>query len=227
MLIIFLTVFLGTASLHVSSKYSLYFSKNVEKLVGLEAHIILRNIGRCLKCKTELWCTLTLFYSEIKVDRAMSLPEDINLTWTSVACVSTRSDLFRGMDSLSAQCIIELDVASVTVSSLSSLRRRSCSCLLTVRLPSNDCLSRVLRQAGSWTSRASSGWLPDYLVRIARLTRYINGRMPYASILRIARYPSAARAHYWLIFILNSSGSYAACLEHLILLISIDFNYIC
>ena len=36
LLIIFLTVFLGTASLHVSSKYSLYFSKNVEKLVGLE-----------------------------------------------------------------------------------------------------------------------------------------------------------------------------------------------
>ena len=36
MLIIFLTVFLGTASLHVSSKYSLYFSKNVEKLVELE-----------------------------------------------------------------------------------------------------------------------------------------------------------------------------------------------
>ena len=143
--------------------------------------------------------------------------------WTSVACVSTRSDLFRGMDSLSAQCIIELDVASVTVSS--SLRRLSCSCLLTVRLPSNDCLSRVLRQAGSWTSRASSGWLPDYLVRIARLTRYINGRMPYASILRIARYLSAARALYWLI--INSSGSYAACLEHLILLISIDFNYIC
>ena len=35
LLIIFLTVFLGTASLHVSSKYSLYLSKKVEKLVGL------------------------------------------------------------------------------------------------------------------------------------------------------------------------------------------------
>ena len=37
--------------------------------------------------------------------------------WTSVACVSTRSGLFRGMDSLFTQCIIELNVASVTVSS--------------------------------------------------------------------------------------------------------------
>ena len=35
LLIIFLTVFLGTESLHVSSKYSLNFSKKVEKLVEL------------------------------------------------------------------------------------------------------------------------------------------------------------------------------------------------
>ena len=26
---------------------------------SIKAHIILRNIGRCLKCRTELWCTLS------------------------------------------------------------------------------------------------------------------------------------------------------------------------
>ena len=31
-------------------------------------------------------------------------------------------------------------------------------------------------------------------MRVARLTRYINGPMQYASILCITRYPSAARA---------------------------------
>ena len=82
--------------------------------------------------------------------------------WTSVACVSTRYGLFCGMDSLSAfcmqdtfarahtrpsarattrylvyksaLCIIELDIASVTVSSrviqLSCVRRMSCVYLL-------------------------------------------------------------------------------------------------
>ena len=29
-----------------------------------------------------------------------------------------------------------------------------------------------------WMSRASYGWLPEYLVRVARLTIYINGSMP-------------------------------------------------
>ena len=63
-----------------------------------------------------------------------------------------RVSCIQGMDTLSAQCIIELDVASVTVSSRviqpSSLRRLSCACLLTVRRPSHGCLLRVLRQAG-------------------------------------------------------------------------------
>ena len=62
------------------------------------------------------------------------------------ACVSTLSGLFCDMDSLSALCIIELDVASVTVSS--RVIQLSCGCLLTVRRPSHGCLSRVLRRAG-------------------------------------------------------------------------------
>ena len=49
----------------------------------------------------------------------------------------------------------------------------------------------VARASPSWMS---SGWQPDYLVRAARLTRYINGPMPDASILCIARYPSVAHA---------------------------------
>ena len=41
----------------------------------------------------------------------------------------------------------------------------------------------VVRASPCWMSRATYGWLPDYLVQIARLTRYINGPMPYAFIL--------------------------------------------
>ena len=60
---------------------------------------------------------------------------------------------------------------------------------------SPDCLAAfarllVVRASPSCMSRASSGWLPDYFVRVARLTRYINGPMPYASILFIAICPS-------------------------------------
>ena len=80
------------------------------------------------------------------------------------------------MDSLSASCIIELDVASVTVSSrviwISVLRAsavvRGCP----------DCYAGftwllVARALPCWMSRASSGWQPDYFVCVARLTRFI------------------------------------------------------
>ena len=51
------------------------------------------------------------------VSKTSNEPCDRASHWTSVTCVSTRSRLFCGMDRLSEYCIIELDVAGVTVSS--------------------------------------------------------------------------------------------------------------
>ena len=89
----------------------------------------------------------------------------------------------------------------VSFSCLSYVRRLSCVCLLTVRRAKHGCLSHDCHRTECRTCFAmldvtrvmSSGWLSDYLVRVSRLNRYINGSNPYASILCIARYPSIAR----------------------------------
>ena len=116
--------------------------------------------------------------------------------WTGFACISTLSDSF-------AAWIVSLLRASlnwmspcrrVSLSCLSYERRLSCVCLLTVRRASPGCLLRERHRtecracnSPCWMLRASSGWLPDYLVRVARLTSYIKGSMPYASILCMHR----------------------------------------
>ena len=100
--------------------------------------------------------------------------------WTSVACVSECRSFRR-----------------VSFSCLSYVRCLSCMCLLTVRRDSPGCLSRERHRSECHSSFAVLGvtrilWL-ECLVRVARLPRYINGVMPYASMLCIARYPSVAR----------------------------------
>ena len=68
------------------------------------------------------------------------------------------------------------------------------ACLLAVRRHSHGCLSSVLRQTGCHARhlvgcRTTSCVLLDWLDTV-------NGPLPYASIVCIARYPSAA--HAWL-----------------------------
>ena len=53
-------------------------------------------------------------------------------------------------------------------------------------------------------------------MRVARLARYINGSMPYASILRIARYPSFARAFSYLCSAFRPSVRSSGCILHTI-----------
>ena len=116
--------------------------------------------------------------------------------WINVACVSIRSGSFP------ARLVCLIRASSGWMSRVSPYRRLSLSCLSYVRRLPRVCLLAVGWASPSWLSRERHRagchscfamlevtrairlaiGLPG-LVRVARLTRYINGSMPSASIL--------------------------------------------